>query len=184
MVIKMNLKQYIDFLCDLLAIDIPKVQIHQNNKYMDIDGNICNHFTLKKTSIATAYPTENLICIDMDRANNDLIYAIIAHELRHIYQYQAVQNPSWKEELSSVWELEFATYEDSSHDDYENQSIEIDAWAFSKLIFNFIFRKDFTVHCNRNALDIRLQELTIDFPRDDIIDSYEFCIGEFNNYDA
>lgn len=80
--------------------------------------------------------------------------------------------------------MEFATYEDSNHEDYENQAIEIDAWAFAKLIFNFIFRKDFTVHCNQNALDIRLQELTIDFPRDDIIDSYEFCIGEFNNYDA
>lgn len=180
----MELKDYFEFLCDLLAINNPKVHLHNKGVFFDIKGHKCKPFKLKETSIATSYPQKNLICIDLDRVDSILIYAILAHEVRHIYQYQAIQNPSWGEPMASVWELEFAEYQGSDVKDYENQSSEIDALAFSKLIFNFIFRKDFEVNCNQELLQSRLQYLCTEFTRDEIIECFEYNVGDFTNYDA
>ena len=120
----------------------------------------------------------------MDVINKDMIYPILFHEIRHIYQYQSVMHPSWGEPMAETWKEEIMHYSASNIKGYENQSIEIDANAFSKLIINVVFKKDFEVNCDQELLKKRIQELMNDFSYAEIKECYEYNIGPLPNIKA
>lgn len=82
--------------------------------------------------------------------------------------------------MAKTWEKEMSNYSASDVPGYENQNIEIDATAFSKIIFNFVFKKDFDTNCDQKKLQNRINELLQEFSLEEIIDSYEYTIGAFN----
>lgn len=180
----MEIKKYILFLCDLLVIDQPRIFIKENGKFKDIDDQSAKPFTLKGSAAATTIVEENEIYIDMDVINKSMLYPILAHELRHIYQYQSVMHPSWVEPMAETWKEEIMHYNASNIKGYENQSIEIDANAFSKLIINVVFKKDFEVNCDQKLLKKRIQELMNDFGYEEIKECYEYSIGPLPNIKA
>lgn len=180
----MEIKKYIRFLCDLLVIDQPRVFIKESGQFKDIDDQPAEPFTLKGSAAATTIVEETEIYIDMDVINKDMIYPILSHEIRHVYQYQAVMQPSWGEPMAETWKEEIMHYSASNIKGYENQSIEIDANAFSKLIINVVFKKDFEVNCNQELLKKRIQELMNDFSYEEIKECYEYNIGPFPNIQA
>lgn len=178
------MKKYILFLCDLLVINQPRIFIKENGKFKDIDDQLAKPFTLKGSAASTTIVEKNEIYIDMDVIDKAMLYPIIAHELRHIYQYQAVMHPSWGETMAETWREEILNYNGSDVEGYENQSIEIDANAFSKLIINVVFKKDFEVNCDQKLLKKRIQELMNDFSYEEIKECYEYNIGPLPNIKA
>lgn len=181
----MNKIRFVNFLCDLLAINTPDIYFFKNEKLISINGQSTDKFLgIKKEAAATSYPEENTIIINLDVVKNYFIYVVLAHEIRHIYQYQATLNPSWGEPMANVWGKELSSYSASDVEGYENQNIEIDANAFSKIIFNIVFKKDFEVKCDQKKLQKRINELLQDFTVEEIIESYECHIGAFNRNQA
>lgn len=180
----METKKYILFLCDLLVIDQPRIFIKENGKFKDIDDQPAEPFTLKGSAAATTIVEKNEIYIDMNVINKSMLYPILAHELRHIYQYQSVMHPSWGEPMAETWKEEIMHYNASNIKGYENQSIEIDANAFSKLIINVVYKKDFEVNCDQKLLKKRIQELMNDFGYEEIKECYEYNIGPLPNIKA
>ena len=69
------IKEFITDVCELLEIKVPKIS------YDTI------HFATK-TTLAQCEPETNTIYLNkVDKLNPDYVFSI-AHELRHIYQYQ------------------------------------------------------------------------------------------------
>lgn len=69
------IKEFITDVCELLEIKVPKIS------YDTI------HFSTK-TTLAQYEPVTNTIYLNkVDKLNPDYVFSI-AHELRHIYQYQ------------------------------------------------------------------------------------------------
>lgn len=69
------IKEFITDVCELLEIEIPKISYDTS------------HFPTK-TTLAQCEPTANIIYLTkVDKPNPDYVFSI-AHELRHIYQYQ------------------------------------------------------------------------------------------------
>lgn len=157
----METKEYIYFLCDLLTIDIPDIRIKE-------DG-----------AMATSYPKENRICINKDSFHDGLEYIVIAHEMRHIYQWVAVQEKLEPKRIIKLWEDNFEHYLDSSHTGYENQPLEIDANAFAYIIIKTLFNREITVRCDAKRLNKRIRELLLDFSREEIIESYTYAMNRF-----
>ena len=150
-----EINKYIDFLTKLLAIKKPTVYFRENGKYYSNIGTP-KEFELNKNSMATTVPWDNEIYVNLDKIPNGLIYPILAHEIRHCYQWQAVKNPN-----------------NSLSKGYENQSIEIDATAFSKLIVNVVLNKDIQPYTDYDLLMQRYMELSNKYPTDKIIECYE-----------
>lgn len=173
--------KFVNFICDLLAIDNPDIYFFKDCQLTSIDGHpVDKFFRIKKEAAATSYPEENTIIINLDVVKDYFIYVVLAHEIRHIYQYHTILNPYWGEPMAKTWEKEMSNYSASDVPGYENQNIEIDATAFSKIIFNFIFKKDFDTNCDQKKLQNRINELLQEFSQEEIIDSYEYTIGAFN----
>lgn len=170
----METKEYIYFLCDLLTIDFPNVHIKENGKYINLHGDEIPPFPAKDTAMATAYPKENKILVNMDAFHDGLEYIVIAHEMRHIYQWAAVQEKLESKRIIKLWEDNFKHYLDSSNDGYENQPLEIDANAFAYIIIKTLFDREITVRCDAKRLNKRIKELLIDFSREEIIESYTY----------
>lgn len=179
-----RIKKFVNFLCDLMVIDQPNIYIVDKGGFKDIDGVSTESFELKDSSAATTIVEENKIYIDMNVIDKAMLYTILAHELRHIYQYQSIMHPSWEEPMAETWKEEILNYNGSDIEGYENQSIEIDANAFSKLIINVVFKKDFEVNCDQELLKKRIQELMNDFSYAEIKECYEYNIGPFPNIKA
>lgn len=179
---KSILNSYINFLSDLMAIDPPIVYFHENEKFFYSNGLKCEPFTLNESSMATTVPNENRIYVDLDKVNEDFIYPVLAHEIRHCYQYQAITNPIYFEPRSDEWKEEMDNYTNSMTEGYENQSIEIDANAFAKLIMNVVFKKDIIPKGDINRLNERYRELLEDYSYEEIVDSYQYaCYGSTFN---
>lgn len=170
----MDVKKYMLFLCDLLVIDMPVVHIKQNNKYHDMNGNKVEQFTIRDTAMATAYPKENKILINMDAFNNDIEYIVLTHEMRHIYQWTAINNKLESKRLIKLWKNNFNNYLSSENDGYTNQPLEIDANAFTYIVMLALFNREITVKCNQKLLSKRIKELMLDFSKDEILDSYNY----------
>ena len=107
------IEEFITDVCELLEIEVPKISYDTS------------HFPTK-TTLAQCEPSVNIIYLNKtDKPNPDYIF-YIAHELRHIYQYQtdekfylSVYQPSNK--CSSV-------------EEYNLQVAEVDANAFASII--------------------------------------------------
>lgn len=173
--------KFVNFLCDLLVINTPDIYFFKDGELTSINGCPIDKFLrIKKEAAATSYPEENTIIINLDIVKDYFVYIVLAHEIRHIYQYQATLNPSWEEPMAEVWKKEMSNYSASDVPGYENQDIEIDATAFSKIILNLLFKKDFDTNCDKEKLQNRINELLDDFSVAEFIESYEYNISAFN----
>lgn len=112
------IKEFITDVCELLEIEIPKISYDTS------------HFPTK-TTLAQCEPTANIIYLTkVDKPNPDYVFSI-AHELRHIYQYQTDE------------EFYLSGYKPSnkclSVEEYNLQIAEVDANAFAAIIMTDFF---------------------------------------------
>ena len=171
-----NYIDWIRFICDLLTIEIPDIHLKQNDSFRNLFGENVQPFLLNKSAIATTYPEQRVIKIDLDRVKNDMdLYIILAHEIRHIYQYIALyQDDELNQELSSeeikVWDKELKTYKNSLDSTYVEQEIEIDAIAFSYIVCRAIFNIAVKSDCNQTKLAKRIVILANNYTQDEILE--------------
>lgn len=107
------IEKFITDVCELLEIEVPKISYDTS------------HF-LTKTTIAQCEPETNTIYLNkIDKLNPDYVFSI-AHELRHIYQYQTDE------------EFYLSGYKPSnkcsSIEEYNLQIAEVDANAFASIV--------------------------------------------------
>ena len=107
------IEKFIADICDLLDISIPLISYD------------ASHFPTK-TTMAQCELTSNIIYLNkIDKPNPDYLFAV-AHELRHIFQYQNdkqfyLSNYKTSDNCSSV-------------EEYNLQIAEVDANAFASII--------------------------------------------------
>ena len=107
------IEEFITDVCDLLDIEVPKISYDTS------------HFPTK-TTLAQCEPGANTIYLNKaDKPNPDYVFSI-AHELRHIYQYQTDE----KIYLSGYK----PSNKCSSVEEYNLQIAEVDANAFASII--------------------------------------------------
>lgn len=112
------IKEFITDVCELLEIETPKVSYDTS------------HFPTK-TTLAQCEPTVNIIYLTkIDKPNPDYVFSI-AHELRHIYQYQTDEKFYLSEYKPSN--------KCSSVEEYNLQIAEVDANAFAAIIMTDFF---------------------------------------------
>ena len=112
------IKEFITDVCELLEIDVPTISYN------------ITHFATK-TTLAQCEPETNTIYLNkVDKPNPDYVFSI-AHELRHIYQYQNDE------------EFYLSGYKPSnkcsSVDAYNLQIAEVDANAFASIVMTDFF---------------------------------------------
>ena len=112
------IKEFITDVCELLDVEVPKISYNTS------------HF-LTTTTLAQCEPTENVIYLNkVDKPNPDYVFSI-AHELRHIYQYQTDE----KFYLSGYK----PSNKCSSVEEYNLQIAEVDANAFASIVMTDFF---------------------------------------------
>lgn len=112
------IKEFITDVCELLEIKVPKISYDTT------------HFATK-TTMAQCEPETNTIYLNkVDKPNQDYVFSI-AHELRHIYQYQTD-----KEFYLSRYK---PSNKCSSIEEYNLQIAEVDANAFAAIIMTDFF---------------------------------------------
>ena len=112
------INEFITDICELLKIDVPHVSY------------VTSHFPTK-TTWAQCEPITNTIYLSkMDKINPDYLFSI-AHELRHIYQFQTDKQFYLSDYKPSD--------ECSSVDEYNLQMAEVDANAFASIIMADFF---------------------------------------------
>lgn len=110
------IKEFITDICELLKIDVPHVSYDTS------------HFPTK-TTWAQCEPITNTIYLSkVDKLNPDYLFSI-AHELRHIYQFQTDKQFYLSDYKPSD--------ECSSVDEYNLQMAEVDANAFASIKLQF-----------------------------------------------
>lgn len=83
---------FINFLCNLMAIEIPDVCYHYKNQYYDLEGVEIKPFKMDEDIKSFAIPDENSIYLNLDCMESELdVYMVLAHEIRHCAQYQATE---------------------------------------------------------------------------------------------
>ena len=112
------IEEFITDVCELLEIGVPKISYDTT------------HFTTK-TTMALCEPETNTIYLNkVDKPNPDYVFSI-AHELRHIYQYQTDEHFYLSEYKSSD--------KCSSIEEYNLQIAEVDANAFASIVMTDFF---------------------------------------------
>lgn len=112
------IEKFITDVCELLEIEAPKISYDTS------------HF-LTTTTLAQCEPSENVIYLNkVDKPNPDHVFCI-AHELRHIYQYQTDEHFYLSEYKSSD--------KCSSIEEYNLQIAEVDANAFASIVMTDFF---------------------------------------------
>lgn len=112
------IKEFITDVCELLDVEVPKISYNTS------------HF-LTTTTLAQCEPTENVIYLNkVDKPNPDYVFSI-AHELRHIYQYQTDEKFYLSEYKPSN--------KCSSVEEYNLQIAEVDANAFASIVMADFF---------------------------------------------
>lgn len=112
------IKEFITDVCELLEIRVPKISYDTA------------HFATS-TTMAQCKPTANIIYLTkVDKPNPDYVFSI-AHELRHIYQYQIDE----KFYLSGYK----PSNKCSSVEEYNLQIAEVDANAFASIVMSDFF---------------------------------------------
>lgn len=140
------IEEFITDVCELLKIEVPKISYDTS------------HFPTK-TTLAQCEPTANIIYLTkIDKLNPDYAFSI-AHELRHIYQYQTDE------------EFYLSGYKPSnkclSIEEYNLQIAEVDANAFASIIMVEYFSmkpqwnglSDKTISAIDNRINIIIHEL-------------------------
>lgn len=110
----MDIRRYIKHLSKILNINQPKPKIVDN---LDTE-----------TKMAAVDPQKGVVYIKKGLMSYDKLFAI-AHELRHLWQYQNEPNMF----------AEYANSESLSVEDYNLQIAELDANAFGKIVMLEMF---------------------------------------------
>lgn len=112
------IEEFITNICELLEIEVPKISYDTS------------HFPTK-TTMAQCEPSANVIYLNkIDKPNPDYVFSI-AHELRHIYQYQ-----NDKQFYLSGYK---PSNKCSSVEEYNLQIAEVDANAFASIVMTDFF---------------------------------------------
>lgn len=112
------IEEFTTDICELLEIRVPKISYDTS------------HF-ITKTTLAQCEPTENIIYLTKtNKPNPDYVFSI-AHELRHIYQYQTDEQFYLSKYKPSN--------ECSSVEEYNLQIAEVDANAFASIVMADFF---------------------------------------------
>lgn len=176
----LNYTNFVHFVCDLLVIDEPNIIFLKGDKVYNqrYQPTICN-FPLKESAAATSFPRSRTIVVDLDKHSDDLEYVTIAHEIRHLFQYEAVNAPDPDEydekKVIRQWKKDLRSYKDSSVADYENQAIEVDATAFAYYIIKLVFNRTISFKCDTNKLIERYAEIKASIPTEEIQDCAKYC---------
>lgn len=134
------IEAFITEICELLKIQVPFISYDTS------------HFPTE-TTLAQCNPVENTIYLRrLNSLNPDFLFAI-AHELRHIYQYQTDEK------------FYFSIYKSSnkcsSVEEYNLQIAEVDANAFASIVMTdfFSMKPQFNGLSNKviNAIDNRVK---------------------------
>lgn len=110
--------QFVKEICSLLGISVPKITY--DNSHFETD-----------TMLAQCEPARNTIYLSrVEKPNPDYLFSV-AHELRHLFQYQ--KNPLFY--LSGYRTSD----ECMSIDEYNLQPAEVDANAFASIVMLYFF---------------------------------------------
>lgn len=160
------LKNFVKKILSLLNLKNIKIHAQESGNYFDlITGDKVKNIKLNEGASATSYPYQKLICINLDYYTGDregLEYFVLAHELRHMYQVEAIQFGWESEELLDLWKQNLECYEGSNHIGYENQPIELDANAFAELIILELFGRVVEVNCDFQKLEENMKRISKD----------------------
>lgn len=184
-----NYNCYVAFLCDLMAIELPNLNYHYKNEYYDAYGIEIEPFELKPSAKATTVLNENTIYLDLERFKDEMdIYISLAHEVRHCAQYQATEDIGLADiatpNLINQWKKEFKQYSASDVEEYENQSIELDANAFAWFIGRAVFNIEVTVNCNQNLLMQYKRYIANTFSLDEVKECLEYSDFQYSRNNA
>lgn len=106
---------YVNFLCSLMAIDIPNICYCFKEQYYDVNGFDVEPFEMESYSKSYVIPDENRIYINLNEMHGENeIYFILAHEIRHCALYQAAEGIGLADiallETIYKWKREFSRY--------------------------------------------------------------------------
>lgn len=124
---KEMLRQFLTELNSIFGINI------ENVNFEKLDSSSTRGFysnSSKAITINTSY-------IDPSQSNSYMIMRTMIHEMRHAYQYAAIENPMdfvVTQATLDAWQHSFDTYknsDDAGYDNYVSQSVEYDAKSFA-----------------------------------------------------
>ena len=177
----MNTKyeSYINFICDLLTILPVKVHFKEKNHYFDQHGKKVKPFDLKESAGATTITQKATIYIDLNKYKDGLEYIALAHEIRHIFQYQVLyEDAELREDVLddiTSWKCNFEHYMDSTNPEYVNQPLEMDANAFAWAISRIIFEKEIQIYGGNQKKFARYKAMICEvYTEDEILECAKF----------
>lgn len=148
---------YVNFLCSLMAIDIPDIYYCFKGQYYDVNGFDVDPFEMESHCKSYLIPDENRIYINLNdmHGEND-IYFILAHEIRHCAQYQATEGIGLVDiatpETIYKWKTEFSRY-NLGYNDESYQEVELDAMAFTWFIGKVLLNEDIDLSCDEALVE-------------------------------
>lgn len=148
---------YVNFLCSLMAIDIPDIYYCFKGQYYDVNGFDVEPFEMESLCKSYLIPDENRIYINLDEMHgeND-IYFVLAHEIRHCAQYQATEGIGLVDIATSEtiykWKREFSRYNPGCNDE-SYQEVELDAMAFTWFIGKVLLNEDVDLSCDEALVE-------------------------------
>lgn len=141
---------YVNFLCSLMAIDIPDICYCFKGQYYDVNGFDVEPFQMESHCTSHVIPDENRIYVNLNEmyGEND-IYFILAHEIRHCDQateWIGLADIALPETIYK-WKKEFSRYNPGCKDEF-CQEIELDAMAFTWFIGKVLLNVDVDLSCD------------------------------------
>lgn len=136
----MEIRNYISVVCALLEIEDFDVVFKRSERCFDLDRQTVDSFSFRQGEASTALPELNVVRVNLDIVQGEMIYIALAHEARHLFQFQAISNPVLRENTNGdvdLWEKEF---EDCRNGIYSRSySCEKDARIFAEIIAEILF---------------------------------------------
>lgn len=151
-----ELKKYIAYISQVLSIKEPEVYFHDNGKFYNSKMKRTKAFELKPTSIATT--TDEAIYFDLDKCSQGIEYVLLAHELRHVYQKEAIEREDPAEPIQ-LWKQALENYHGSQAADHEENPLEIDANAFAYIVAVHLFKREIWIKGPQQIIKDRIEKL-------------------------
>lgn len=153
-----DLNKYASFLSDLLGIPVPDIEVDDS-----------------LPARMRSYPQEGVIVANPEHLPSRIDMIIcLAHEMRHMLQYRALQDKRLRQTLVSdvgAWRKNFKRYDNSHTEGYERQPIELDANAFAFWIALILCGVRIDVKgVSAKTLGRYLQNIVEEYPLDRVYD--------------
>lgn len=143
---------FINFLCSLMAIEIPDVYYRYKNQYYDLDKSEIKPFEMDENIKSFVIPDENRAYLNLDCMENEMdVYMVLAHEIRHCAQYQATEGIGLADiahrDIIYQWKKEFSRFGTHANN-MTFQEVELDAIVFTWFIGKVMFGEDIKLNCD------------------------------------